>query len=450
MRRQRRLGYGIGTSALLLAFFLLIGCAAAAGAKGGPHAVRVSRYPGQHSEVVQAIDGRYVYEAWIVRHVGIGFARSVNGGRTFGPSKLVPSSGTANDFHGWDPALAVARDGTVYVAFMIDRQVKSSQGGFMRLMTPAVAVSHDHGTSFPHVSHLPVPDPKVPPGNWGDREYIAVDTKGTVYVTWDYGPRVDQVKDFCLPSGSCAFSAGDFNAVIQKSSDGGATWTMPTPVSPGFPLGGVYAAPIVAEPNGALDVLYWQHPTDPHTLKVSPGYQYFTRSSDGGATWSKPVPVGHSAGPIGLRTWWIDGSIARDRAGNLYAAWDTQRGSRDTGWLSWSTNGGKRWSAPLRVAGSRSEHLMVLAAVGPRDVYVGWQTPVPKKGYATFLRRLSVGKGWTGPATKISPRYGNVRNWPGDTFGLSTRGGSAVVSWGSAVGQTASQIWATVTRLPAP
>jgi hypothetical protein len=93
---------------------------------------------------------------------------------------------------------------------------------------------------------------------------------------------------------------------------------------------------------------------------------------------------------------------------------------------------------------------MVVAAVGPRDVYVGWQTPVPKKGYATFLRRYSVGKGWTGPATKISPRYGNVKNWPGDTFGLSTRGGSAVVSWGSALGRTASQIWATIARLPAP
>ena len=433
----------------MLAVSLLLSGACAAGATGGARAVRVSRTSGSNAEVMQAVDGRYVYEAWIKVKHGIGFARSVNGGRTFGPALTVPGS-LVGKFHAWDPAVAVARDGTLYVAYMMNRLEKSSKGGFMRLMTPVVAVSHDHGRSFARISQLPVPDPTTPPGNWGDREFVAVARDGTVYVTWDYGPRVDQVKAFCPPSGSCAFSAGDFNAVIQKSTNGGATWTMPTSISPGFPLGGVYAAPIVAEPNGALDVLYWQHPTNPQTLAVSAGHQYFTRSTDGGATWSKPVPVGHSAGSISLLTWWIDGSLARDPAGNLYAAWDTQHGSRDTAWLAWSTNGGKRWSAPLRVASSRSGHLTQVVAVGPRDVYVGWQTPVRKKGYATFLRRMSVGKGWTGPAKKVSPRYGNAAVWPGDTFGLTTRGGSAVVSWGSAVGASPdSQIYASVVTLPA-
>jgi hypothetical protein len=81
-------------------------------------------------------------------------------------------------------------------------------------------------------------------------------------------------------------------------------------------------------------------------------------------------------------------------------------------------------------------------------VYVAWQTPVRGKGYATFLRRLAVGNGWSGPAKKIAPRYGNPRVWPGDTIGLSTSGGSAVVSWGSAVGgRQISQIYATIVRL---
>jgi hypothetical protein len=450
MRRQRRLGSGIGASAALLALLLLLLGVGAVGAAGGAGVVRVSRTPGQNAEVVQAVDGRYVYEAWIVRKHGIGFARSVNGGRTFGPSRLVPRSGTVKGFHGWDPALAVAPDGTLYVAFMLDSNVKIGSG-LMREMTPVVAVSHDHGNSFSRVSFLPVPTPTTPPGNWGDREFIAVGRNGTVYVTWDYGPRVDQVKVFCPPSSSCAFRGGDFNAVIQKSSNGGATWTMPTAISPGFPLGGVYAAPIVAEPNGTLDVLYWQHPTDPKTLTVSPGHQYFTRSTDGGTTWSKPIAVGPRAGTISLRTWWIDGSLALDPAGNLYAAWDTQHGSRDTAWLAWSKNGGRRWSAPLRVAASRFSHLIEVAAAGPRDLYVAWQTPVRKKGYATFLRRFSPGHGWTGPARRISPRYGNVKIWPGDTFGISTRGGSGIVSWGSAVGRAkTSQIYASVVRLPAP
>src|SRR5215471_8956612 len=110
MRRQRRHAWGIGASALLLALFLLLVGAGAAGARSGGRAVQVSHYPGRHSEVVQAVDGRYVYEAWIVIHHAIGFARSVNGGRTFGPTSLIPDSGStaARGFHGWDPAVAVA------------------------------------------------------------------------------------------------------------------------------------------------------------------------------------------------------------------------------------------------------------------------------------------------------------------------------------------------------
>jgi hypothetical protein len=435
-------------AAPMLALFLLVLGVGAAGATGRPRVVRVSRCPGWNAEVEQAVDGRYVFETWIGCRHHIGFARSVDGGRTFGRSRTIPGSRTGK-FHGWDPSVAVAPDGTLYVAYMIDTLVPKPPGGSMRLMTPTVAVSHDHGKSFTQTVKLPVPHPTTPPGNWGDREFIAVDHDGTVYVTWDYGPRADQVKVICLRSGSCVFGRGDFNAVIQKSADGGATWTTPTPVSPGFPLGGVYSAPIVAEPDGTLDVLYWRHVTNPTTLAVSPGHEYFTRSTDGGTTWSRPVAVDPRAGTIGLREWWIDGSLAVDPAGNLYTGWDTQHGSRDTAWLAWSTNGGSRWSSPLRLATSRSEHLVEVAAAGPRDVYVAWQSPVRGKGYATFLRRFSVGKGWTGPAKMVSPRYGNAKVWPGDTFGLTTRGGSAIVSWGSAVGRgKISEIYSSVITLP--
>jgi hypothetical protein len=428
---------------VLGALFLLAGVA---GAAGGAKVVRVSHCPGPpNAEVVQAVDGRYVYEVWIGCKRRIGFARSVDGGRTFGPSRPVLGS-RRKGLHTWDPAIAVAPNGTVYAAYMVGPEERAA--GSSTPMRPAVAVSHDHGRSFDRVSTLPVPAAKK--GNFGDRPFIAVGPSGTVYVTWDYGPRRDEVRIVCPPTSSCYFKGGDFNAVIQKSVDGGRTWTNLAPISPGFPLGGVYSAPIVAEQNGALDVLYWQHPTDPKTLRVSPGRQYFTRSTDGGNSWSKPVPVGRQVGTIGLQEWWIDGSLAVDPGGTLYASWDTQRGSRDTGWLAWSTNGGKRWSRPLRVASSRTEHLTEVAAPGRSNVYVGWQTIVRGKGYATYLRRFSIGKGWTSSARRVSPAYGNPKVWPGDTFGLSAKGGSALVSWGSANNRRkSSQIYFTAAKLPA-
>jgi hypothetical protein len=395
--------------------------------------------------VVQAVDGRYVYEAWIGCKRSIGFARSTDGGKTFGRSRAVPGSHLKGK-HSWDPAIVVAPDGTVYVAYMIGPEERATAGSAP--MRPVVAVSHDHGRSFDRVSTLPVPNTRS--ANFGDRPFVAVGADGAVYVTWDYGPRKTDVRIVCPPTSSCYFTGGDFNAVLQKSTDGGRTWTKATPVSPGFPLGGVYSAPIVVERNGALDVLYWQHPTDPKTLAVSPGHEYFIRSTDGGRSWSQPVLVGSQAGTIGLKEWWIDGSLAVDRAGTLYAGWDTQSQGRDTAWLAWSTNGGRRWSPPVRVASSRTEHLTEVAAAGPRNVYVGWQTVVRGKGYSTYLRRYAVGKGWTGPARKVSPAYGKARVWPGDTFGLSTRNGSALLSWGSALGPRAvSQIYFGTAKLPA-
>jgi hypothetical protein len=448
-RCRRRFAGLASLFAVLLA--PLAGATGATGATaGGGHvkAVRVSHCRGRNAEPVQAVDGRYVYEVWIGCNHAIGFARSVDGGKTFGPSRPVRGSAHRSGLRTWDPAVAVAPDGTVYVAYIASSLVHRS-GGAVREARPAVAVSHDHGRSFDRVSRLPVPTPHTPRGNWGDREFVAVGPDGTVYVTWDYGPSADEVRIVCLKAGSCVFGGGDFNAVFQKSSDGGRTWTKLVPISPGFPLGGVYSAPIVAERDGTLDVLYWQHPTNRQTLAVSPGHEYFTRSTDRGATWSRPVAVGPQAGTIGLAEWWIDGWLAADAAGNLYATWDTQRNSRDTAWLAWSTNGGKRWSAPLRVASSESGHLTEVAAAGRRDVYVAWQTVVGRKGYATFLRRLAVGRGWTSRAVRISAAYGKPTLWPGDTFGLSTRKGSALLSWGSALdGQAAAEIYAATAKLP--
>ena len=446
--RRRRGGFKAHVAFALVALSVLAACGGAASATTGARVVRLSHCPGQNAEVEQAVGGRYVYEVWIGCGHRIGFARSVDGGRTFGRSKAMPDSFLGSRPHAWDPALAVAPNGVVYVSFMVHAAVAARKATVNEL-TPVVAVSQNHGRSFVRVTHLPVPTPTTPRGNFGDRDFIAVGRDGTVYVTWDYAPRADTVKIRCLPGASCVFAGGDFNAVLQKSSDGGRTWTRPTPISPGFPLGGVFSAPVVAQPDGTLDVLLWQHPTNPNTLAISPGRELFTRSTDGGTTWSHPVAVGPRAGTIPLDTWWIDGALAVDPAGNLYASWDTGRGSRDTGWLAWSKNGGSVWSTPVKVASSGSENLMEVAPAGRGQVYVAWQTPVRRKGYATFLRRFSLGQGWAGPARTISKRYGNAGIWPGDTFGLSQRGASAILSWGSAIGRrTRSEIYSSAVQLP--
>ena len=70
---------------------------------------------GQNAEVETATaPPRYVYDVWI-GCAGIGFARSTDGGLHFGRAVRVPGSQGPS----WDPAIAVAPNGTVYALSLI-------------------------------------------------------------------------------------------------------------------------------------------------------------------------------------------------------------------------------------------------------------------------------------------------------------------------------------------
>ena len=147
---------------------------------------------GQNNEIEQAVWHQYVYEEWIgcgAPIFQIGFAMSSDGGLHFSKPVVLPGS-----FGGWDPALTVAPNGTVYAAFMNSTPTH---------MFPVVEASFNHGKTFPQVRRLT--GGKL--HDWGDRDFIAVSRTGAIYLTWDYGPSRNQVKIVCPPGGSCAFAA---------------------------------------------------------------------------------------------------------------------------------------------------------------------------------------------------------------------------------------------------
>ena len=383
---------------------------------------------GQNAEVEQAVDPSrgYVYEIWMGCS-GIAFSRSTDGGAHFGKPLSVPGSVGSNT-NAWDPAITVGPDGTVYAAFMI---AHGSQ------WFPVVAASFDHGVTFPQVSSLVPPDAK----NWGDRDFIAVGPDGTVYVTWDYGPNRTSVTDICAANGSCAFLTGDLNAVMQRSTDGGKTWSAIIPISPGFPASGGDLAPLVVEPNGRVDVLYQGYRiTNTTTYTMDPAVSYFTSSTDRGSTWSTPIAVGAAVGTMSLSEWWIDDDIGIDDGGNLYATWDTQGtnadGSpNDIGWLSFSTNHGRSWSTPVQAPSEESNvpHIMAVVGGATGTAYVSWLSNNDPRGYAIYLRAFSTKSGWLSAQQQISSEFGDPSVWPGDTTGISTLSpGELVLSWGSA------------------
>ena len=398
---------------------------------------------GQNAEVETAIDpaNGILYEEWIGCG-GIGFARSTDGGKTFSTGKELPGSAG-----GWDPAIVTGPHGRVYAAFMVTRHTRSF---------PVVDISANHGRSFPLVRKL------VPPhrNNWGDREFIAVSKSGTIYVTWDYGPHNLTRKDFvCSPNGSCSFVAGDINVVLQRSRDNGRTWSKITPISPGFPGSGADSAPILVEPGGRLAVLYQGYRiVNRKTLKFGVAHSFFTTSGDGGRRWSDPRRLGPARLSMNTTEWWIDGSIGRDSAGDLYATWDTQSGGHDIAWLTFSTDHGRSWSRLIRVSRHGFNATRIVQVIGGhgRIAYIGLLTDGVQcrkaPCYAQYIRAFSPGRGWLTPLTSVSPVRGNWRVWPGDTIGMSlypprSHGAQRVaVSWGSAVGgrRANSQIRASV------
>lgn len=377
------------------------------------------------AEVIDAAWRQFVYAAWICGSKGrprIGFAASADGGKTWREPIVMPGSSGA-----WDPAVAVAPDGTVYVSFMRSTASHSF---------PVVDVSRDRGKTFGRGADI------VPPvkGNFGDRDFIAAGPSGRVYLTWDYAPTARYLRTQCARGGSCSFAAGELNAVIQRSADYGRTWGPIVPVSPGFPASGADQAPLLIGPDGRVDVLYQALAvTSATSLTLGPGHLYFTSSGDGGKSWSKPVPIAPGAGSVAIRTWWIDGAIAADAAGTLYVTWDTQSSERDTGWLAYSANGGRTWSQPVRVTpdDTTAPHIVQSAGGPPGIDYVGWLSDSSPRGYAQYLRVFDVGRGWlTGPV-RVSADFGRKSAWPGDTFGIATLTGAAapalVLTWGSAI-----------------
>ena len=397
----------------------------------------------QNAEVEQATDQKlgYVYEDWMGCN-GIGFAVSTDGGETFGAPLTLPGS-PASSFNAWDPSVAVGPNGTVYAAFMV---AHNSQ------WYPVVDASFDHGQTFSQVTSLVPPDPK----NWGDRDFIAVGPDGTVYLTYDYGPNRTSVTFVCSSGGSCGFSTGDVNVVMQTSTDGGKTFRPMTHVSPGFPASGGDSGPMVVEPSGRIDVLYQDYPiTNTTTYAMAPGYEEFTSSTDGGNTWSAPVRVGGSAGTMSLSEWWIDGSIGIDGGGNLYATWDTQGGTSDTGWISFSTDGGAHWSGPAQASPDTLNvpHIMEVTGGPPGIAYVGMLSDDNPQGYAQYVRTFSTRRGWLSEPTQVSSQFGDPSVWPGDTFGISTLTPTQLVfSWGGAtpISGKKSDIYAAPVRVQLP
>jgi hypothetical protein len=157
--------------------------------------------------------GGDLYVVWVTRHTdrrgheaeGVAFSRSVDGGRTFAPPRMIsmPSGGVTA------PVGAAGPGGAVYVAYV------TATSGTAPTLVVALVASADHGRTFvpavtlgPTVFGLtPQPDLTLPSG-----PMVAIAPHdGTVYVVYAAGR-----------PGGAGQSAADL--VLAHSRDAGRTW----------------------------------------------------------------------------------------------------------------------------------------------------------------------------------------------------------------------------------
>ncbi len=382
---------------------------------------------GQNAEVQQAYDALrdLLYETWIGCGAGIGFSRSLDGGRTFEPAYSVPGSvGPGARSYSWDPAIALAPNGTVFVAFVHYNSTAPATNSTI------VAWSTDGGASFRGWAYI------APPSSvrFYDRVFLAAGPNGTLYATWDLAPNGSMVHYTCPPGPSCFFTAGDLNAVIASSSDGGRTWSSPEPLSPDFPNGGADSAPVVVEPGGSVDVLYQRMSVlNATTDQLGPANLYFVRSPDGATNWTPPVQIPGPSLPSTLT--WIDGALSLDTSGSLYVGFDAPgAGGVDHRYLAVSVDHGQSWATTdlggPRV-GSAVEPMVTPIAAANGTVDIAWMSnDSTGQGWTTYLQQFSANNDSFSQPYRASTQVGASGSWIGDTLGLTYLGGDDVaVSW---------------------
>jgi hypothetical protein len=234
---------------------------------------------------------------------------------------------------GGDPAVAFDSRGNVYYAGL----------GFNRTSAPnAVEVSRGTftggGLTWSNPTWI---NPTTSPSTLNDKEWIAVDAnpaspfRDRIYVTWT----------------RYLFSAHSGNYIqspifFVSSSDGGRTFTAPKAIS-GNVLYSQGSHPVVG-PDGSLYV-FWDGATRLSTKDST----WVVKSTNGGATWSKPVQVApldemERLADTAFRVNSFPAAAAAPN-GDLYATWTTQTVTGSVAVYSKSTDGGATWSPPATV-----------------------------------------------------------------------------------------------------
>src|SRR6266851_1277566 len=226
------------------------------------------------------------------------FSRSADGGATFSSLKKLSTNSVQSFF----PLIAVDSNGSINVIW-------HSFVGSLGNVDVFFSRSNDGGATFS------APTDISSNLSFSSAQQIALDSSGNINVVW----------------------ASSLDIFLSRSTDGGVTFSLPKNVSNNSQVFGAFAAvpQIAVDSSGNINVVW-------RGLGIGPVDTFFSRSTDGGVTFSTRKRVSNSTG-VGAT-----GStrIAVDSSGNINLLWEEQVAPVVKILFSRSSDGGATFSVP--------------------------------------------------------------------------------------------------------
>jgi hypothetical protein len=286
------------------------------------------------------------------------------------PSVMTDSLGAIQALNEAPPQVAFGPNGTMYVLYVVAKEIPGRRwpASALRLIQSA-----DHGASWsPPMSVTQASAP------WGSHNFhgLTVSNDGTLYASWLDG------------------RSGKAATYMTHSTDGGHTWGQATKVSVGETCPCCRTS-IAAGPHG-LVYLAWRSvfPGNIRDIVVA-------RSSDYGATWTVPKRV-HADNWVFGGCPHAGPSLQLDAHGTVHIAWWT--GKQDNGgvWYAVSTDSARTFTDATRIVPQEvplPTHVQL--ALNPHETIVVWDDM--SHDPARIMARVSIDSGRTfGSAIPLS------------------------------------------------
>jgi Neuraminidase (sialidase) len=181
------------------------------------------------------------------------------------------------------------------------------------------------------------------------------------------------------------FVIDDFDIYFSRSTDGGLTWSQAINPTNKLNSGG---CDIAVDSIGNINVVWNVHSGDDRGI-------YFSHSTDEGLTWSQAVNIPNKFGYI------RSAKMAMDSVGNIYVVWSEEsRSIRDLYdiFFSRSMDNGATWSQPVNIPNNLKSSNTEIAVDNSGNINVVWADITTIGGRDIFISRSSDnGLTWSQP-----------------------------------------------------